>query len=221
MVTKSNDAFNEPVTNGAIVLDERRMIAEGLREMLLSTKRFDAVKSFCSVTEAACEIDNGCYDFLFTDMYMGDADPTDFIANVRKKWSHVKIVIITTLSDVHTARRAFSAGANSFLTKDAGKAELERAIEKNLTGEKYISPDLASKFALSAAENNTGYLTNREVEILKLVAKGLSIAQAASVMHLSHHTIITHRRNIMQKLNMHSAVEITRYAIANNYLSAS
>lgn len=221
MVSNTNDTFYDLVKSRAIVVDEKKMVAEGLQEMLLSTAKFDTVKNFCSITEASREMTNNCYDFLFTDMVIQDTDANEFICEVKSKWPQVKIVVVTVLCDVHAARRAFAAGANSFLTKNAGKTELEMAIEKNMAGEKYISVDLLPKFAISAAENYTGYLTKREIEILKLVAQGMSIAKAASIMHLSHHTIITHRRNIMQKLNMHSAVEMARYAYANNYLSVS
>jgi len=203
----------------AIVVNEHQMISEGLRELLVKTKMFDAIANYVSVDDAYTELHSNSYNFLFTDIIIKGTDVKSFIKDTRKKWPELVIVVITSLSDIYTAREAFSAGVNSYISKYVGGSELELAITKNLLGEKYISSDLVTKFAISSAGGTSdGSLTKREMEIMGFVAKGYSIAETASQMHLSQHTIITHRRNIMHKLKVNSAVGVTRYALANNHL---
>jgi len=212
--------FGRTSERNAVILEEKRMVSEGLRHMLSSSGKFDEIKIFSSIEDATDNIYKNHYSYLFTEIVFNGTDIINFISRLRSKCPGLNIIIITSLTDIHAARRAFAAGANSFVTKYVGGDELINAINKNSKGEKYISSDLTSKFAISLTIDSTRDLTKREMEILLHVAQGFSIAKTASVMNLSQHTVITHRRNIMQKLKIHSAVEMARYAFSRNYLDA-
>jgi len=206
-------------TCNAIVLHEQQLYAEGVKELLVKTNKFNLVTSFLSADEVYNELQSNCYGYLFVDMVLQGVDVKSYIQTVRKKWPELIIIVVTPLMDLYSIKAAFTAGANSYVSTYVGASEFENAIDKNVKGEKYISSDLVSKFVVCAVGGSSeGNLTKREMEIIGFVAKGYSIAKTASEMHLSQHTIVTHRRNIMQKLKIHSAVEVTRYAIANGFV---
>lgn len=205
--------------NRAVVYDEQQMMAEGLKAILLQTGRFDHVVTITDMEDILPELNNNSYNYLFIDAANGD-DFKELVKRIKSSRPNFIIIVVTSVHDIHIAKMAFEAGVNGYVSKYVGSAELKTAIKKSQLGEKYISSDFTQKIAITAtgAEPSTS-LTRREVEIMNFVAQGFTIAKTASMLHLSHHTIITHRRNIMQKLNIHSAVEIAKYAISNKYLT--
>lgn len=216
-MSNNNLVRGNRLLNRAIVFDEQQMMAEGLKAILLQTGKFEYVVSIADIDEILPELNNNSYNYLFIDAAQGD-DFKELISRIRSNWPDFIVIVVTSIHDIHIAKMAFEAGVNSYISKYVGSAELKIAIKKNQLGEKYISSDFTQKIAITATgAEPSASLTKREVEIMNFVAQGYTIAKTASLLHLSHHTIITHRRNIMQKLNIHSAVEIAKYAISNRY----
>jgi len=221
-MTMINNSFlsNSYVANRAIVFDEQQMVSDGLKALLLQTGKFEHVANFSNLDDVLAELDNSLYNFLFIDTAQG-MEFRQLVQQIKRNCPNFIVIVVTATYDMHTARKAFEAGVNSYISKYVGSTELKIAIKKNQMGEKYISSDFMQKIAISATCSEPSFsLTEREIEIMNFVAKGFTIAKTASLMHLSQHTIISHRRNIMQKLNIHSAVEITKYAISNRYVVA-
>jgi DNA-binding NarL/FixJ family response regulator len=202
----------------AIIVDDHQMVSEGFKVLLRKMGKFGYVTSFYSVSDARQEMLQNKYDYLFSDLLMPGFDIKEFIGFARETFPDLIIIIISSGTDISVVRELFKTGVNAYLSKSVGALELKNAIEKIDEGEKYISTDIASKLVNSVFEKEKAKLSKREVEILKYVADGKSITETAAIMHLSHHTIIAHRRNIMEKLGLHSAPEMVKYAYENNLL---
>ncbi len=199
-----------------LVVDSHRMFTEGFCELLKKKiSAFSLIDSCYSIRTARQKMEHQHYDYLFLDIATSDSDSREFIAECRKQSKSLIIIAISNLSDCFDIREMLGIGINAYLSKSAGSHELQTAVERTWAGEKYISVELAAKLATSIYVKDNSNLTKKEMEVLRLVAKGLSISEAADLMHLSQHTIIGHRRNIMQKLGVHSATAIVKYAYEN------
>jgi DNA-binding NarL/FixJ family response regulator len=201
----------------AIVVDSHRMFADGFCELLKKkVTSFNTVDSCYSISIAKQRMQQKEYDYLFTDVVLNNDESKDFIKYCHKEYPSLIIIAVSGLINSFDIKELLNIGINAYLAKSASSDELQVAVERTSTGEKYISVELAGKLATALYSKNNNNLTKKELEVLRLVAKGLTIAEAAESMHLSQHTIIGHRRNIMLKLGVRSATEIVKYAYENN-----
>ncbi len=212
------DSILTKPTPDAIVVDDQQMFSESFRVLLKKIGKFGVVSSFYSPDDAAEDMEKHEYKYLFSDLLMPGFDVKEFISIARKKYPTLIIIVISSETDVAQVKELFNLGINGYLTKSVGSLELKNAIEKITAGEKYISSDVANKLVNSVFELDKEKLSKRELEILRYVAAGKSISETAEIMHLSPHTIIAHRRNIMEKIGVHSATEMVKYAYENKIL---
>jgi len=201
----------------AVVIDDQKIVSEAMSELLIKTGYFNNVDFFFNTRDAEDYLDNEDCDFLVTDFVMPNV--SEFISKYKKKNSSLNVIVVSANTNLIDIQDVFSGGANAFLSKYVDSSELYIAIAKILNGEKYVSSDLAVKFAFSRHRDARQVLTKREIEILVMVAKGYSINSAAMSLNLSPHTVTSHRRNIMEKLNRHSAGELIIYAYENQLVS--
>jgi len=131
-----------------------------------------------------------------------------------------RVLVLSASGEDADVLAAVKAGATGYLVKSAGRAELVAAVERTARGEAVFSPGLAGlvlgefrKMAAGTRPDPTAQLTEREVEVLRLVAKGLTARQVADRLVLSHRTVQNHVQNTLRKLQLHNRVELTRYAI--------
>lgn len=203
----------------ALVLDNHRMFADGFCELLKKKiKSFTVIDPCYSIEAARNKIELCDYDYFFLDISIRDKESKELMFFCRKKFPKLIIVAVSSLNDAFEIKEILSIGIHGFLSKSAGSEELQTAIARTLAGEKYISVELAGKLVTSIYTKDSGALTKKELQVVRLVAKGLTIIEAANEMHLSQHTIIGHRRNIMQKLGVRSATGIVKYAFENKLL---
>lgn len=167
-----------------------------------------------TVAEAKHCCDRTAFDLCLVDIKLPDGSGLDFIAHMKKACA-AKSLILTVLGDRVSVLLALHAGADGYLLKDTGPEQLKRSIELTLAGETPLSPQ-AAKYLLEmwkasaprpAPAPDGEALTPREIEVLKLFSKGLSYREAASVLHISPHTIGDHVKAIHHKLAVHSRTE--------------
>ena len=137
----------------------------------------------------------------------------------------MRILALSTHLDANVIRQVMDAGANGYVTKSAAGDELLQGIESVCVGRSYLSKQAAALLADSlrrAASPGPGSspLSRRELQIATLLAQGMSAAQVAEKLYISSATVDVHRRNLMRKLDLHSAVELTRYAIRTGLIAA-
>jgi two-component system invasion response regulator UvrY len=142
---------------------------------------------------------------------------------VLKELKHVRprlpVLVLTMHSEEQYARRAFKAGAAGFITKDSPRAELSKAIHKVMEGGKYLSPALAERLIIDlergADRPPDETLSDREHQVMRLIASGKTLGEIAALLSLSDKTISTYRARLMEKMGMRTNAELTHYAIQN------
>lgn len=199
----------------ALVLDDHKMFVESFAELLKKVASFASVDLAYTVSSAKELLQKKKYDYLFMDLMIPGDDPSLFIAYCRAQFSQINIIVISSTSDPVLIKRLLGLGIDAFVSKTTGSEELKTAIERTWAGEKYISTDMSTRLASVSFIESKVHLTKKELEVMRNVAQGYTIAEMAKLMHLSPHTVISHRRAIMQKLGLRSATEIVRYAYEN------
>jgi two-component system, NarL family, invasion response regulator UvrY len=130
------------------------------------------------------------------------------------------VLVFSVYSEEMYARRSFNAGAAGYLTKDASRAEVMRAIQRVISGGRYVSPEVGETLAadLEARRAHPPHraLSDREFEVMRLLASGKTIGEIASLLSLSNRTISTYRSRLLQKLAMKNNAQVIRYGIQNH-----
>jgi DNA-binding NarL/FixJ family response regulator len=159
------------------------------------------------------------WDLAILDLSLGDRSGLEVLKELKKIRPRLPVLILSMHSEEQYARRAFRAGASGYLTKECSRVELAAAVRKLLSGGKYVSPLLAESLVLDLEKGSERppheELSNREFEVMCLIASGKTVGQIAELLSLSDKTISTYRARILEKMGMKTNAEITHYAIAN------
>jgi len=161
-------------------------------------------------------------DVVVLDLQLPDISGVDVINGLREAVPDVRVLMLSASGEQQSVLDAVKAGASGYLLKSAGLAEFLDAVARTAAGDTVFTPGLAGlvlgefrRLAVEPASDDSGApkLTERETEVLRLVAKGLSYRQIAERLVLSHRTVQNHVQNTLGKLQLHNRVELTRYAI--------
>ena len=160
-------------------------------------------------------------DIAILDIGMPLLNGLDAAAHILRENDRTGIIILSMHTDESYILRALDAGAKGYLLKDHADEDLERAIQSVAAGKPYFSPSIAQALLEDyvnlmrerRVQDSYDLLTEREREVLQLLAEGKSNKEVASVLNISPYTIETHRNNLMQKLNLHNTAEIVLYAV--------
>lgn len=159
------------------------------------------------------------WDIVILDLSLGERSGLEVLKQVKRIRPKLPVLILSMHSEQQYARRAFKAGASGYLTKECSRGELVTAVRKLLSGGRYVSPVLAESLVvdLGKATNRPPHeqLSDREFEVMRLIASGKTVGQIAELLALSDKTISTYRARILQKMGMKTNAEITHYAIQN------
>lgn len=204
-----------PVFN-ALIIDDHQLFAQGFTELLKTMAPEGCTLSHISAAEKAREeLQRNNYQFLFTDLLIPGFDTKEFIIHCRKKYPELIIIVVSTILEISKVKECFGIGVNGFLSKAVNNYELKLALEITYNGGTYVSSNLNGRLASSLfiAEQHT--LTSKEIEVLRLIAEGCKVEKIADTLFISTYTVMAHRRNIMKKLDLHSAAELVKYAFEN------
>lgn len=162
-------------------------------------------------------------DVLVLDLNMpGTLTSLQALAMVPERSAATRTVILTMQDDPEFARRAMRAGANAYVLKEAADTDLVEAIRQASQGQTYLTPSLGAKLAAAPPEDASrpGDLSERELEVLRMIALGHTNAEIAGELYLSVRTVETHRAHVQQKLGLSTRAELVRYAIDHGLLNA-
>ena len=206
------------MTEGArtrlIITDDHPMVVEGLRSML--QHRYDVVAVAHSGKDLLKVLRKVRADCLLLDLSMPERNGLELLPDIRAIRPSLKVLVVTMHLEKTLAVAALDAGANGFIPKDSGMAELEEAIEAVLAGERYLSPRVPSstnRVALGAIHPALSRLTPRQHEILQLLADGKTSEQIGAILGLSYTTVTYHRVNIRKMLGVETDIGLMRYAL--------
>ena len=192
----------------ALLVDDHQIVRSGVRRVLEATGRFEIVGEAAEVSEALERARLLRPDVVVLDLTLRDGSGLDAIADLRELGT--RVVILSMQDEPAYARKAFELGAQGYVVKDAADEELADAIDAVLADRIYVHPALAARLVLGEPEDD---LTERERQILRLIALGYTNQEIAGQLFLSVRTIEAHRRHILDKLRLTSRAELVRYAL--------
>ena len=210
-----------------VIAEDHTILREGLRSLLSSNPNFEIVGEAGDGREAIRCAEKFKPDLILTDLSMPRMNGMEAIKEIKRESPASKVLVLT----VHRAEgyilAAFRAGADGYLLKDSTHSELVMAVKKVLGGQHYISPEISDKVIEGYLEgkktlkSRTSWetLTQREREILKLIAEGYKNKQIADDLCISVKTVEKHRANLMEKLDLHNIQALTTFAIERGIVS--
>ncbi len=210
-----------------VLADDHAIIRQGLKKIIEEDDSLRVVGEVGDGLELLNLLRETCPECIILDISMPNLRGIEAIAEAKKRCPGVKILLLTMHKNEQYFNCAMSAGADGYLLKEDSDAELLDAINKVLDGDVYISPYFIK---LMGAETIISYknkdrpppcepLTNRERQVLKLVAEGLTSRAIAEKLSISARTVEHHRANLMKKLNLKNAADLIRYAISKGYVT--
>lgn len=200
-----------------LVADDHELLRRGLRGIL--EEAFPGVTvaeawDAASTLEAA---DRGPWDVILLDIRMPGRSGLEVLEDLRRRDMKVPVVVLSAHTDADYAIRAFKLGAAGYVSKSGASSELLAALRKVMTGGRYVTPALAERLAATlsgeAPADPHQWLSNRELQVLCLIARGRTLKEIAGELALSEKTIGTYRARISEKMGLATNVELTRYAV--------
>ena len=205
-----------------LLVDDHTVVRNGVRLMLSAATEIRVAGEAASAPEALQLVEAEHFDVALVDIALPGKNGLDLLKSLRVVRPELKVLMLSTYSEEIYALRALKMGAAGYLTKDSPTATLIEAVRKAAAGGKYVSASLAEKFASMLVGNSAAShesLSNRELEVLKMLARGESIVGIGEKLHLSPKTVTTYRTRILEKIGIGSNAELTRYAIENGLLA--
>ena len=203
-----------------LIVDDHGLVREGLKRLLEEESGIEVVAEAASTSQALELLGNCAVDVAIVDINLPDKTGLDLLETIKREWPNINVLIISAAPEEHYAVRAIRFGASGYLSKDGALELLIPAIRSIAAGGKYISQKVAELLAnqIRGASASKSVFTDRELEVLKLIASGKSTSQIAQALHLSDKTVGTYRMRIQDKTGVKSNAEMTRYALDHRIL---
>ena len=206
-----------------LVADDHAVVRRGLREILAETGDILVGGEAATAPEVLQRVREQRWDLVVLDINLPGGNGIELIADIRRERPDTRVLILTVYSEEQYAVRAIRGGAAGFLTKESAPSKLIDAVRKIAGGGRYVSAELAETLASVLAGETPGQphdrLSDRELEILRMLASGKTVSAVAHELALSVKTVSTHRTRILKKMNMKNNAELTTYAIRNGLVS--
>lgn len=203
-----------------VLVDDHQILREGLRHLLLAEPGLQIAGEAGDGRTALELVESLQPDLVVMDLGLPDGGGLGFARQIRTRWPAIKVIILSSLLEKRYLDEALSSGISGYVLKSHAAGELIRAIRAALRNETYLCSEACAalvggyKEFLSAVDRmNLSSLSDREAEVLKLIADGHNTKQIAEELGLSVKTVEAHRLRLMSKLNLHSVAELTKYAI--------
>lgn len=205
-----------------LLADDHWIVRKGLKEVLSEITSIDEIGEASNAVEIMEQLFKAEWDIIILDLSLPDKNGLDILIEIKKRKPEQKVLILTMNQEDEIALRALKTGASGYLTKESVPEELINAINKILSGGRYVSHRIAETIALSM-EKYQGKaphesLSDREFQVLCLIASGNSLKEISHDLCLSVKTISTYRTRILEKLKLGSNVDITHYAIKHRII---
>ena len=210
-----------------LLADDHNVMRDGLRVLLERQAGFEVVAEAADGIEAVRRAEEHSPDVVVMDIAMPTLNGIEATRRITMAAPKTAVVILSMHFDESYILRSMKAGARAYLLKDSAKADLINAIRTVHEGRSFLSPrvsqllkdDYLSQLEARGVEDSYDLLTDREREILQLVAEGKTNKEIANVLNVSPYTIDTHRAHILQKLNLHSGPELILYAVRKGLIA--
>jgi two-component system, NarL family, response regulator NreC len=206
-----------------VVVDDHAVVRAGLRLLLDAEDDIETVGEAGDAREAVFEVRSSKPDVILMDVGLGSGKSgIEAAADVLHEAPGAKVLMLSMQDDPRYVREAFAAGASGYVLKEAADTELVTAVRQVASGTRYVDPAMGARIAAADADAERAAakdpLSERESEVLRLLALGHTNQEIAKTLFISVRTAETHRAHIMQKLRISTRAELVRYAIAQGLL---
>jgi DNA-binding NarL/FixJ family response regulator len=203
-----------------LIADDHAILRRGLKEILVR----ELAGAVCGEAEDAqqvlAQVQSHDWDLLLLDISMPGRSGLDVLRDLKTVRPKLPVLVLSMHPEDQYGKRILKAGASGYMNKKSAPEELVKAIRKVLAGGRYVSPALAEKLALDLRDDAVrpvhGTLSDREFEVLRMIASGKTVSQIAGELHLSVATVSTYRARILEKMNMTTTAELMHYALSNH-----
>jgi DNA-binding NarL/FixJ family response regulator len=210
-----------------VIAEDHTILREGLKSLLSSNPDFEIIGEAEDGREAIRCVEKFKPDLILMDLSMPRINGLDAIKEIKKRFSETKILVLTVHKTEEYILASLKSGADGYILKDSTHAELVLAVKNVLSGKHYISPGISEKVIEGYLEGKKTLktksswetLTQREREILKLIAEGYKNKEIGDYLCISPKTVEKHRANLMEKLDLHNVQALTTFAIEKGLVS--
>ena len=202
-----------------LIVDDHPLVRQGLAFSLAVQGAFEVCGEAGSEPEAIAMAEEKHPDLMIVDITLKSGNGIDLIKQIKEQHPRMKILVVSAFQESLYGERALRAGALGYLNKQETDTTLLEAIEVVMRGDRYVSPELSRRLISQAlthpgeSKEPTQLLTNRELEVFRLIGQGLTSGAIANQLHLSRHTIDTYRENLKRKLGARDGGELNRQAV--------
>ena len=191
------------------IIDDHKMVVESLSKLINESGIAYVTKQYYDLATGQKGLDSSLPDILLLDIALPDGDGVDFCGEVKRKYPSLKVIMLTTYKEFNIAKRALHQGALGYILKNAESEEMLMGIETVNKGEQFLCDEI--NILLEQKKNNeVVWLSNREKEILKYLADGLTTKEIADVISRSIENVRTFRRNLLIKMEARNVAELIR-----------
>ncbi len=210
-----------------LLVDDHKILRDGICSLLKQYPDMEVVGESADGKLALRLVKELSPDIVIMDISMPELNGIEATRRILLEYPHVKVMALSMHYEKHFISEIFKAGASGYLLKDCAFDEMAHAIRIVIDNKTYIPPQIASLLVESLVNNSTSVhnkhaitlLTEREKEVLKLIAEGKSTKQIAAHLNVSSKTIESHRRQVMAKLNIRNVADLTKYSIREGLIS--
>ncbi len=206
-----------------IIADDHTMFMDGIASLLEKEQEIEVVAKAENGIAALGILEKVTVDLVILDLSMPEMDGIDLAKNIKKKHPEIKMLVVSTHSNTQIISRLIRIGINGYLLKNTDAAIFIKAIRSITDGEDYFDEEISQKhlnncIQIEKQTAETIELSNREKEILTLIAQEFTTIEIADQTFISLNTVNTHRRNLLSKLNAKNTAGLVKYAIENGYV---
>jgi two-component system invasion response regulator UvrY len=203
-----------------LIADDHPIVRRGLKEIMIREIQPITCGEAEDAQQALAQVQSQNWDLVILDVTMPGRSGLDILKDLKKLRPKLPVLFLSMHPEDQLGKRALKAGASGYMNKETAPEELIKAIRKVLAGGLYVSPALAEKIALDLGTKEERplheKLSDRELEVLRLIGSGKTVSQIAETLHLSLTTISTYRARILDKMEMTTSAELMHYSIVNH-----
>jgi two-component system response regulator NreC len=219
-MTEGSGAAQSGHPIGVVIADDHAVVRRGLKQLLGAEPDLEVLAEAGDIDDARRFVRGHHPQVLVLDLNLPGGSSLKHIPAIRAESPDTQIVVLTMQNEPAYAREALGAGALGYVLKEAAETELVEAVRRAAVGDTYLNPRLGARVAAEPPPGPPDGLSEREVDVLRMIGLGYTNAEIAAQLFLSVRTVETHRAHIQQKLRLGSRAELVRYALDHKLIQA-
>jgi len=205
-----------------LLVDDHPVVRQGIKQVLSDAFHPAQMGEASNAEEGMAEIKSTEWDVLVLDLSLPGTSGLDLLKDLRRERPTLPVLVLSMYSPDQFARRAMNAGASGYLTKDSNPNELIKAVGEVIAGRRYLNPavvgEMVSPLQPESGQRPHEALSDREYQVLRMIASGLTVSQVAARLTLSVKTVSTYRARVLEKMNMKTTAELMHYGIQHGLI---